>query len=162
VELHGGTVEAASAGSNRGSTFTVRLPALAAPAAADPVATSPGAGTPRRVLVVEDNDDAREMLTSLLALLGHEVHEARDGLTAVSEARRLRPDVALIDIGLPGLDGYEVARRVRADAPGVRLVAVTGYGQPDDLARARAAGFDVHIVKPVDPQQIRDALVAEG
>jgi CheY-like chemotaxis protein len=99
------------------------------------------------------------MLRNLLRLLGHEVHEARDGLAGVREARRIRPDVALIDIGLPELDGYEVARRVRADAPHVRLVAVTGYGQPDDVERSRAAGFDVHLVKPVDAQQLQQALL---
>jgi CheY-like chemotaxis protein/anti-sigma regulatory factor (Ser/Thr protein kinase) len=158
VELHGGTVEAASAGAGRGSTFTVRLPAVTAPPAPVASGPAPAAGVARRVLVVEDNDDAREMLRNLLRLLGHEVHEARDGASGVDEARRLRPDVALIDIGLPGIDGYEVARRIRADVPGARLVAVTGYGQPEDRERTRAAGFDVHLVKPVDPDQLQEVL----
>jgi PAS domain S-box-containing protein len=159
VELHGGTVNAASAGPGRGSTFTVLLPALAEPAAPGAGTRSLALGPARRVLLVEDNDDAREMLRNLLVLLGHEVHEARDGVAGVAEARRLRPDVALIDIGLPGLDGYEVARRVGAEVPGVQLVAVTGYGQPDDLERARAAGFAVHLIKPVDPQRLQQVLL---
>ena len=115
----------------------------------------------KRVLVVEDNDDAREMLRNLLDTFGHEVHEASDGAAGVEEARRLRPDTALIDIGLPGMDGYEVARRIRADIPGTRLVALTGYGQPEDRERALAAGFDVHLVKPVDPDQLQ-RLLADG
>ena len=160
VELHGGTVDAASAGPGRGSTFTVRLPVLAAPAGADDDARPAVAGPPRRVLVIEDNDDAREMLRNLLRLFGHEVHEACDGAMGLEEARRLRPDAALIDIGLPGMDGYEVARRIRADLPGARLVALTGYGQPEDRERALAAGFDVHLVKPVDPDQLQRLLAA--
>jgi CheY-like chemotaxis protein len=162
VELHGGTVEAASAGPGRGSTFTVRLPVLAAPADADDAARPAVAGPPRRVLVIEDNDDAREMLRNLLRLFGHEVHEACDGAVGLEEARRLRPDAALIDIGLPGMDGYEVARRIRADLPGARLVALTGYGQPEDRERALAAGFDVHLVKPVDPDQLQRLLAARA
>ena len=162
VQLHGGTVEAASPGPGRGSTFTVRLPALTTSPEPTETASAPVAGPARRILVVEDNDDAREMLRNLLRLLGHEVYEARDGAIGVEEARRLRPDFALIDIGLPGIDGYEVARRIRADVPGARLVAVTGYGQPDDLERARAAGFDVHLVKPVDPLQLQKVLSASG
>ncbi len=161
VQLHGGTVEAASAGPGRGSAFTVRLPVLAVAPAPAGAASAPIAGPARRVLVVEDNDDARETLRNLLHLFGHEVHEARDGDTGVEEARRLVPDVALIDIGLPGIDGYEVARRIRADVPRAQLVAVTGYGQPDDLERARAAGFDAHLVKPLDPRQLQEVLAAD-
>ena len=160
VQLHGGTVEASSAGPGRGSTFTVRLPVLADPPDSDDAARPAVAGPARRVLVIEDNEDAREMLRNLLHILGHEVHEACDGASGIEEARRLRPDAALIDIGLPGIDGYEVARRIRADAPGTRLVAVTGYGQPEDRERALAAGFDVHLVKPVDPDQLQRLLAA--
>jgi PAS domain S-box-containing protein len=162
VELHGGTVEAASAGSGRGSTFTVRLPILMAPAEESAAASPTVAGPARRVLVVEDNDDAREMLRNLLHLFGHEVHEACDGASGVEQARRLRPDAVLIDIGLPGMDGYEVARRIRAAVPGARLVALTGYGQPEDRERALAAGFDVHLVKPVDPDQLQRLLAAHA
>src|SRR6266436_3797422 len=152
---------AGSEGPGRGSTFTVRLPVLAVAPVPAWVANAPIAGPARRVLVVEDNDDARETLRNLLHLFGHEVYEARDGDTGVEEARRLAPDVALIDIGLPGIDGYEVARRIRADVPRARLVAVTGYGQPDDLERARAAGFDAHLVKPLDPRQLQEVLAAD-
>jgi PAS domain S-box-containing protein len=162
VQLHGGTVEASSPGVGRGSTFTVRLPVLAAPPESDSAARPPTKAPARRVLVVEDNDDAREMLRNLLQLFGHDVHEARDGASGVEEARRVRPDAALIDIGLPGIDGYEVARRIRADVPGARLVALTGYGQPEDRERALAAGFDVHLVKPVDPEQLQRLLAARA
>ena len=160
VELHGGTVEASSPGAGRGSTFTVRLPVFAAPPDADDAARPATPAPARRVLVVEDNDDAREMLRNLLHLFGHEVHEACDGASGIEQARRVRPDAALIDIGLPGIDGYEVARRIRADVPGARLVALTGYGQPEDRERALAAGFDVHLVKPVDPEQLQRLLAA--
>jgi signal transduction histidine kinase len=162
VELHGGTVEASSPGLGRGSTFTVRLPVLPAPPESDDAARPATTAPARRVLVVEDNDDAREMLRNLLHLFGHEVHEACDGASGIEEARRVRPDAALIDIGLPGIDGYEVARRIRADVPGARLVALTGYGQPEDRDRALAAGFDVHLVKPVDPEQLQRLLAARA
>jgi two-component system, sensor histidine kinase len=162
VQLHGGTVEASSAGPGRGSTFTVRLPILADLPDADDAARPAVAGPARRVLVVEDNEDAREMLRNLLHILGHEVHEACDGASGIEEARRVRPDAALIDIGLPGIDGYEVARRIRAEVPGARLVAVTGYGQPEDRERALAAGFDVHLVKPVDLDQLQRLLTARA
>jgi len=158
AQLHGGTVEASSAGPGRGSTFTVRLPIIAGPPDTDDTAGPAAAGPARRVLVIEDNDDAREMLRNVLVLLGHEVHEAHDGASGIEQARRVRPDAALIDIGLPGIDGYEVARRIRSELPGARLAAVTGYGQPEDRERALAAGFDEHLVKPVDPDQLQRVL----
>jgi CheY-like chemotaxis protein len=112
-----------------------------------------------RVLIVEDNDDARDMLRTALALRGHDVVEAKDGPGGVEMAERTRPDVALVDVGLPGFDGYEVARRVRRlVGRAIRLVALTGYGRPEDRARAREAGFDAHLVKPVDPLQLPGAL----
>jgi CheY-like chemotaxis protein len=114
----------------------------------------------RRILVVEDNTDARAMLRHMLEAAGHEVHEAGDGLEALAMALALRPDVALIDLGLPEVDGYEVARRLRAsdEQRRILLVAVTGYGSPDDREHSLAAGFDVHLVKPVDPDMLADAL----
>jgi CheY-like chemotaxis protein len=110
----------------------------------------------RRVAIIEDHADSRESLRVLLELYGHEVYEAADGPTGVELVLRLRPDVTLIDVGLPGLDGYEVARRLRASAGGhnLYLIAVTGYGLPADQERARQAGFDSHLVKPVRPEQM--------
>jgi len=136
----------------------VRLPILADPPQVYGDAHPAVAAPARRVLVIEDNEDAREMLRNLLLVLGHEVYEACDGAAGIQEAQRLRPDAALIDIGLPGIDGYEVARRLRTEVPGARLVAVTGYGQPEDRERALAAGFDEHVVKPVDPEQLQRLL----
>jgi CheY-like chemotaxis protein len=115
------------------------------------------------VLVVEDNDDAREMLCAFLRALGHETHEAADGVAGVAAALDLAPDLTLIDIGLPGIDGYEVSRRIRAAAAGghLRLVALTGYGMPEDRARAIESGFDAHLVKPVDPAKLTALLAGE-
>jgi PAS domain S-box-containing protein len=154
-ELHGGTIEAASAGAGRGSTFTVTLPRAAAGAAA----AAPGpAGAPAaraqsgvRVLVVDDNVDAAVMLHELLAGMGHELAVAHDGLAALELATSFRPDVAVLDIGLPVMDGYELARKLREQlgSEKLRLIAVTGYGQDSDRARAREAGFDHHLIKPI-------------
>jgi signal transduction histidine kinase/CheY-like chemotaxis protein len=158
VEAHGGRVEAFSAGPGLGSRFVVSLPRIGATGQARssvPVAVAPP-GARRRVLIVEDNDDARETLRTLLELAGHEVHEAGDGHAGLAAALRLQPDVVLLDVGLPGLDGFEVARRVKAattaDPP--RLVAITGYGQPEDRRRAQDAGFEAHLTKPVDPSAL--------
>jgi signal transduction histidine kinase len=159
--LHQGSVEAVSEGPGRGATFTVRLPRIEAPAVTAPTAAAAGAPTSRRrILVIEDSDDGREMLKALLGLHGHEVHEASDGPSGVAQALAVRPDVAIVDIGLPGLDGYEVARRVRADAPAsrIKLIALTGYGQHEDRQRTRNAGFDAHLVKPVDPVELARLL----
>jgi CheY-like chemotaxis protein/two-component sensor histidine kinase len=162
VELHGGSVEAASAGPGRGSVFTVRLPTVAPLASTVPAppAARKRLDSPRRILVVEDNADAREMLCVVLAHEGHDVHEAADGPTGLDAAAACRPDVALIDVGLPGLDGYEVARRIRAGATGETpyLIAITGYGQPEDRRRAREAGFDTHLVKPIDPIRLAEVI----
>jgi signal transduction histidine kinase len=159
VQLHGGTVAAESAGRGQGSTFTVRLPRIAALPVAAP---RPAADEKRRrrVLLVEDNDDSREMLRVGLELAGHEVHEACDGPGGIEAARALRPDVAIVDVGLPGANGYEVARQVRTTVPGMKLIALTGYGQPEDRRRAMTAGFDTHLVKPVDPEQLLVVIAA--
>ncbi len=163
IELHGGRVEASSPGPGQGSPFTVHLPrvARASVAACENAKSPPGEGR-LRILIVEDNDDAREMLRTLLDLAGHETHEAADGLEGLRLATELKPQVALIDLGLPGLDGLELASRIRA-MPGtatMELVALTGYGQMQDRQRTRAAGFDQHVVKPVDPETLEKVLAA--
>jgi PAS domain S-box-containing protein len=159
--LHGGSAVASSEGPGRGSHFVIRLPAQpepSQPVAAPRPKASPGG---RRILIVEDNADAREMLRDFLVYAGHEVHEAHSGPEGVESALRLRPDVTLVDIGLPLLDGYEVAHRIRADPRGgeLFLIALTGYGSVSDRARALDAGFDRHLVKPVDVDEL-DRLLA--
>jgi CheY-like chemotaxis protein/anti-sigma regulatory factor (Ser/Thr protein kinase) len=159
IAMHQGTVHAASDGPGKGSTFTVRLPALVPPAAAPAPAEAPSvAAGPLRILIVEDVDDTREMLRRLLELSGHEVAEADDGPTAVAQALALAPDAVIVDVGLPGLDGYEVAARIRAGGGRMRLVALTGYGRDENRRRAAAAGFDAHLVKPVDRTRLMLAL----
>jgi signal transduction histidine kinase len=160
ADLHGGTVSAESAGAGQGSVFTLRLPAIDPPAAMQEAARAAPVGPARTVLIVEDNHDARASLRELLETSGHTVHEADDGPRGLEAALRLRPDLAFIDLGLPGLDGLELARRIRASAEGrgMRLVALTGYGSPEDRARCRDAGFDVHLVKPVDRETLERVL----
>jgi len=159
VEMHGGSVVARSRGRGTGSEFEVRLPAVAAPHAD---AMPPRPGAPARackVLVVEDNGDTRETLRRVLELDGHEVQEAGDGLQGIEVALASRPEVVIVDIGLPALDGFEVARRLRASlGQEPLLIALTGYGQPEDRRLSRDAGFDVHLVKPVAPEQLANAL----
>jgi signal transduction histidine kinase len=159
VEMHGGSVEVFSEGPARGSEFTVRLPLWsAAPAEAGAPARSPPAPPfrKRRILVVEDSPDIREGLSEVLEELGHEVATAKTGLEGVEQLLALRPDVALIDVGLPGIDGYEVARRARAAPGGERfyLVALTGYGGSEAKAQAERAGFNLHLTKPVDLDEL--------
>ena len=159
VELHGGRVEAASEGEGTGSVFTIAFPRRPAPAApaAPPRRRSV---VPQRALIIEDNDDAREMLRTLLELDGHTVHVAANGIAGLAAALEHRPDVAVVDIGLPEMDGYEVARKLRASESlkAIKLIALTGYGQADDARRAHEAGFDLHVVKPVDPERLADAV----
>jgi len=155
VELHGGSVEASSEGHEQGAEFVVRLPALAGMAPAESNGTPHAeVATPaaRRVLVVDDNVDSAESLAMLLRLGGHEIETAYDGFQAVAAAERFLPDLILLDIGLPGMDGYEVATRIRESSAGRELVliAVTGWGQEEDRRRSREAGFDAHLTKPVD------------
>ena len=156
VDLHGGRIEAASDGPGRGSVFTVTFPAIERPV--EPPETPSLVGrrdTRRRVLIVEDHDDARQMLRHLLESLGHEVHEAADGISGLDRALTLAPDALVVDIGLPGLDGYAVARELRkAGRPGTLLIAITGYGQDGDRQRSAEAGFDAHLTKPIDPRAL--------
>jgi len=165
VELHGGSVSVTSGGPGHGSEFTVRLPVLAGdgepePARAAP--TAPAGGGRRRVLIVEDNADAREGLRMLLAYGGHEVETAEDASSGLEKLRTFQPEIALIDIGLPGVDGYALARMARQtpEARGTYLVALTGYGQAEDRQKAREAGFDTHMTKPVDPSRLNAFLAA--
>jgi signal transduction histidine kinase/ActR/RegA family two-component response regulator len=173
VKLHGGSICASSKGTDRGTEFAVRFPLAAAsadalepprpveaPVVPRPSGTSAKTGRSIRILVVDDNDDGRETMNELLSVLGHRVELADDGLSGIAKAAAWHPDLALIDIGLPGCDGYEVARRVRAEANGHTpwLVAMTGYGQPDDRRRALEAGFDRHLVKPVSFEALLSVL----
>jgi PAS domain S-box-containing protein len=163
VEMHGGAVEAKSEGVGKGSEFVVRLP-VGAPARGDGRKGIEG-GEPApaalRILVVDDNRDAADSLGMVLRMMGHEVEIAHDGLEAVGAATSFRPDVALLDIGLPKLDGYEVASRIRKQHPagGIVLVALTGWGQEEDRQRAREAGFDHHLTKPVEFKVLQKMLV---
>jgi CheY-like chemotaxis protein len=176
IELHGGTIEAHSAGLGQGSEFVIRLPRLSAPARREVTLESPvqGAHARRRVLVVDDNADCADSMAELLAIVGFEVKVARDGNAAIDMALRFTPEVILLDLGLPGIDGYEVARRLRKtfDLPDVAaresadpqsgrslmLVAISGYGQEKDRARSKMADFDYHLVKPVNHSELLNIL----
>jgi PAS domain S-box-containing protein len=167
VELHHGTIEAKSEGLGKGSEFIIRLPVdAAAQTGAErrrAVRTSGPTQAARRVLVVDDNVDAAVMLAALVRHLGHDVLTVHDGDQALRVAESYRPDVILLDIGMPGLNGFEVAKRLREHGikPQPRIVAVTGWGKAEDQARSREAGFDMHLMKPVEESQIRAALASE-
>ena len=155
VELHGGTVEVHSAGIGRGSEFVVRLPILVETSISpphDPAVNEPTNTTTRRILVVDDNRDSAESLAMLLELAGNETHIVHDGIAAVEAATTFQPDVVMLDIGLPKLNGYQVARKIREQpcGKGMVLVALTGWGQDEDQEKSRKAGFNAHLVKPVD------------
>ncbi|HTY56830.1 MAG TPA: MASE1 domain-containing protein [Candidatus Binataceae bacterium] len=164
AELHGGRAQAASAGPGRGSTFTVALPSIAAPAAdrVESGTKSDQTERPCRILLIEDSDDARESLRAWLAGSGHEVYEARDGPSGVRKALEVRPDVVVIDLGLPGLDGYQVAASIRSasSCAAATLIALTGYGQNEYRARAERAGFHGYLVKPVDTDALEKLIAA--
>jgi len=163
TELHGGSIEAESKGPGGGSTFTLRMPRIehqAAPAPAPAPAAQERAHGKPSVLLIEDNEDGREMMAMMLSCYGYEVQYAEDGLRGLEAAARFRPDLALVDIGLPGIDGYEVARRLRADPAtrDIKLIALTGYGLAEDLRRVLDAGFDRHLVKPVDIDHLMEVI----
>jgi two-component system CheB/CheR fusion protein len=168
VDMHGGSIEARSEGLGQGSEFVVRLPLLReSSAVADSLDMSEAEASesehlPRRVLIVEDNEDAAESLRLLLTGWGHEVHTAADGEKAIEIAGSVQPDVVLLDVGLPGMSGYEVARRLRALPSGerFRVIAMTGYGQEEDRRQSREAGMDAHVVKPVLPKQLSSLLTS--
>jgi PAS domain S-box-containing protein len=153
VEMHGGTVEARSDGPGRGSEFTIRLPVVASTSRpAPPAAPEPVPAVGRRILIVDDNEDGAASLEMLLQIAGHETYTAREGKGALELAERVRPDAVLLDIGLPGLNGYDVCRRIRTEPWGkdLMLVALTGWGQDEDRQKSSDAGFDGHLVKPVE------------
>lgn len=166
VELHGGTVSAESAGPGKGSEFVLRLPVVAESVKTLRQSTQSAElasnGRSLRILVVDDNEDATESLGVLLQLSGHEVRAAHDGIEAIGAADEFRPDVVLLDIGLPKMDGYDVARELRRQPWGreMVLIAVTGWGQAEDRERSREAGFDQHLVKPVDPTTLLELLAS--
>ena len=159
VELHGGRVDVKSEGRHLGSTFTVRLPVTTKKPRQRP-AGGPIADKNLRIVVVEDNDDSRLILEKLLKLDGYHVSVAADGISGYEAVRRQQPDVVLLDIGLPGMDGYQLAQRIRAEMPDrpVRLVALTGYGRAEDHAAVMRSGFDDHLIKPVGPKDLARTL----
>lgn len=160
VELHGGTVSASSEGPGRGSTFTIRLPTIPPPESKAAGPSIPTSTAPKRILLIEDNPDARETFRMMLELAGHEVLEAEEGRSGLELLRSALPDIAVIDVGLPGLDGYEIASRFRREPQSSRvmLVALTGYGTPEARERSRQAGFDHHLIKPIDPDVLREIM----
>jgi signal transduction histidine kinase len=170
VELHGGTVSASSEGVGRGSRFVVTIPA-AAMAAEHPGAAQAEAGdtaepeaiASRLVLLADDNQDASDLMAELLRMCGHTVHTARDGTEAAEMALRHQPDVLVLDIGMPGLNGYEVAQQIRAQPWGAKplIIAATGWGQEQDRQKSLQAGFDLHLTKPFDPRMLTD-IIAQG
>ena len=159
AQLHGGFVSVESAGRGMGATFAVRMPAIQEPASAKRATAAPRDVMPTTVLLVEDNMDERETLRIALELHGHTVISAADGPTAVSTARRARPPVAVLDIGLPGMDGYRVAAALRREfGDRIFLIALTGYGTRTDARKAQDAGFDMHLTKPVAPEDLARAV----
>jgi signal transduction histidine kinase len=165
VEMHGGSAAAASGGPGGGSTFVVRLPQALRRTAPSMSVAAPARGfVAHRILVVEDNFDAAEAMQLLLTAMGHAVTVVNDGAEAVEVARTLQPDTILLDIGLPGISGYELATLLRGmpETRAARMIAVSGYGQQKDRLRSEAAGFDLHLVKPVDPAQLNELLNARA
>jgi two-component system, sensor histidine kinase len=165
ARLHGGSVRAESAGKGKGSEFVVRLPLSKSEPKNRQSSTVMRNDGPLSILIIEDNADVRSMLKTLLEFAGHRVEIAGDGLQGIEMIENQHPDVALVDIGLPALNGYELARKIRANenCQDVFLVALTGYSQPSDRQRALSSGFDAHLAKPVDLEQLRQILgIARG
>jgi CheY-like chemotaxis protein len=162
IDLHGGTVEAYSAGLGQGSEFLVRLPlrAMRSARSTKTVIAPPGPFMKRRVLIADDNRDAADSLALLLRMDGHDVTVVNDGQEALRAFTTVQPQVALLDIGMPKMDGYEIARQVRQSSFGqaVTLIAVTGWGQDGDKARALAAGFNHHFTKPIEPDRLTELM----
>ena len=164
VEMHGGTTEAHSSGLGQGSEFIVRLPVLRSPLRQTTVSSAERAQSTQawRVLVVDDNIDSADSITSLLEASGHDVKVAYSAEKALEMAAEYQPEIMLLDIGLPEMDGYEVAKRLRQNLQlkDLRLIALTGYGQDSDRQRSREAGFDAHVIKPVDLQTLSELLAS--
>jgi CheY-like chemotaxis protein len=161
VVMHGGSIEARSEGEGRGSEFIVRLPVISEHAVAAPARDAASkSATERRVLVVDDNRDSADSLAMLLEITGNKTFQAHDGVEALDAIERHRPEVVLLDIGLPKLDGHEVCRRVREKPWGknIRIIALTGWGQEDDRRKSEEAGFNGHLVKPVDYENLLSLL----
>jgi CheY-like chemotaxis protein len=160
LQMHGGSIEAHSAGAGQGSEFIVQLPTVDAPMHIETPPRPARAPSARCVLVVDDNTDSAESLALLLEMSGHQVFTAHDGEAAIHAAAAHRPDVVLLDIGLPKRNGYDVCRHIRAQpwGPDITLVALTGWGQETDRRRSREAGFDGHLVKPVEPDALLELM----
>jgi two-component system CheB/CheR fusion protein len=169
VELHGGTLEVESAGPGQGSELTVRLPFAPETAVPPPDIQEtrgeipgeiPGPCSVLRILVVDDNEDSADSLAIWLGLMGHDARTAHDGPQALAVAQEYRPDLIFLDIGMPGMNGYEVARRLRQqpETRDVMLIAMTGWGQDEDRRQSREAGFDQHLVKPLEPKALEKLL----
>jgi CheY-like chemotaxis protein len=163
TELHGGTITAESAGADKGARFTLRFPAVPAPhGISQPEAVPVNVGSPRRILLIEDNEDARHALVTMLRQYGYRVFAAADGLEGIGLADEIRPDAAIVDIGLPEYDGFAVAKRLRTDFGDrqIFLVAVTGYSSNDMRSEARRAGFNEYLIKPVSPKELVELIEA--
>jgi CheY-like chemotaxis protein len=160
VELHGGQVHARSEGPGSGSTFTVDLPLVSAPAKTGAVRVAPGRVGPLRILVTDDNEETAFSLSMLLRRMGHQVRACNNGPDAIVEAGRFHPQVIFMDIGMPGMDGYETCRAIRAGSNGTRpfIIALTGWGQDEDKRLASDAGFDLHVTKPMDRGRLLECL----
>ena len=164
VEMHGGTIEARSDGPGKGSEFLVRLPVVVGARVQPPADRNDGSGlaSSHRILIVDDNRDGADSLSEMLKIMGNDTRTAYDGEAAVSAAGEFRPDVVLLDIGLPKLNGYDACRRIRGQpwGNGMLLIALTGWGQEEDVRRSQDAGFDRHMVKPVDPTALMELLAS--